>query len=92
MGDYFQHWVNIGAKADQDKLPKIFYVNWFRKDENNAELPGGFMWPGYGDNSRVLAWIFDRCNGVDNAVETVGTWGMPSSSNSSPQTAKPARS
>ena len=70
MGDYFQHWVNIGAKADQDKLPKIFYVNWFRKDENNAELPGGFMWPGYGDNSRVLAWIFDRCNGVDNYVET----------------------
>ena len=70
MGDYFQHWVNVGAKADQDKLPKIFYVNWFRKDENNSELPGGFMWPGYGDNSRVLAWIFDRCNGVDNCVET----------------------
>ena len=71
MGDYFQHWVNVGKAAkDQDKLPKIFYVNWFRKDENNAELPGGFMWPGYGDNSRVLAWIFDRCNGVDNAVET----------------------
>ena len=70
MGDYFQHWVNVGAKADQDKLPKIFYVNWFRKDENNADLPGGVMWPGYGDNSRVLAWIFDRCNGADNAVET----------------------
>ncbi|MDD5789132.1 MAG: phosphoenolpyruvate carboxykinase (GTP) [Spirochaetia bacterium] len=70
MGDYFQHWVNVGAKADQDKLPKIFYVNWFRKDENNPDLPGGFMWPGYGDNSRVLAWIFDRCNGADNAVET----------------------
>ena len=71
MGDYFQHWINVGKAAkDQDKLPKIFYVNWFRKDENNADLPGGFMWPGYGDNSRVLAWIFDRCNGVDNAVET----------------------
>lgn len=71
MGDYFAHWVNVGKAAkDQDKLPKIFYVNWFRKDENNAELPGGFMWPGYGDNSRVLAWIFDRCNGVDNAVDT----------------------
>ena len=70
MGDYFQHWVNIGAKADQDKLPKIFYVNWFRKDDNNDKLPGGFMWPGYGDNSRVLAWIFDRCDGKDNAVET----------------------
>nr|WP_290944552.1 phosphoenolpyruvate carboxykinase domain-containing protein [Fibrobacter sp.] len=53
-----------------DKLPKIFYVNWFRKDANNEKLPGGFMWPGYGDNSRVLAWIFDRCNGVDNAKET----------------------
>lgn len=71
MGDYFQHWIDVGnAAADKDKLPKIFYVNWFRKDENNAELPGGFMWPGYGDNSRVLAWIFDRCDGKDNAVET----------------------
>ncbi len=70
MGDYFQHWVNIGAKADQDKLPKIFYVYWFRKDDNNDKLAGGFMWPGYGDNSRVLAWIFDRCNGKDNFVET----------------------
>ncbi len=45
-------------------------MNWFRKDANNEKLPGGFMWPGYGDNSRVLAWIFDRCNGVDNAKET----------------------
>jgi phosphoenolpyruvate carboxykinase (GTP) len=71
MGDYFAHWVSIGKNAkDQDKLPKIFYVNWFRKDDNNDKLPGGFMWPGYGDNSRVLAWIFDRCNGADNAVET----------------------
>mgnify|MGYP002728555618 FL=1 len=66
MGDYFAHWISIGKSAkDQDKLPKIFYVNWFRKDENNDKLPGGFMWPGYGDNSRVLAWIFDRrtCTG-----------------------------
>src|SRR5574344_195175 len=70
MGDYFQHWIDVGAKADQDKLPKIFYVNWFRKDENNADLPGGFMWPGYGDNSRVLAWIFDRCDGKDNYEDT----------------------
>ncbi|HBG66511.1 MAG TPA: phosphoenolpyruvate carboxykinase, partial [Treponema sp.] len=70
MGDYFQHWIDIGKKADQDKLPKIFYVNWFRKDENNKDLPGGFMWPGYGDNSRVLAWIFDRCDGKDNYVDT----------------------
>ena len=70
MGDYFQHWINIGKKTDEDKLPKIFYVNWFRKDEANEKLPGGFMWPGYGDNSRVLAWIFDRCDGKDNCVET----------------------
>ncbi|MCR4733590.1 MAG: phosphoenolpyruvate carboxykinase (GTP) [Treponema sp.] len=70
MGDYFQHWIDVGAKADQDKLPKIFYVNWFRKDDNNKDLPGGFMWPGYGDNSRVLEWIFDRCDGKDNYVDT----------------------
>ena len=70
MGDYFAHWVKLGKNADQDKLPKIFYVNWFRKDDNNDKLPGGFMWPGYGDNSRVLAWIFDRCNGKDNFVDT----------------------
>ncbi|MDR1869366.1 MAG: phosphoenolpyruvate carboxykinase (GTP), partial [Treponema sp.] len=69
MGDYFHHWINLGKKAHDegkgDKLPKIFFCNWFRKD---AE--GKFMWPGYGDNSRVLAWIFDRCNGKDNCVET----------------------
>lgn len=65
MGDYFQHWINIGKNADADKLPKIFYVNWFRKDANNS-----FMWPGYGENSRVLAWIFDRCDNIDNAIET----------------------
>lgn len=70
MGDYFKHWIEIGKATSADKLPKIFYVNWFRKDPDNADLPGGFMWPGYGDNSRVLAWIFDRCNGVDNAKET----------------------
>ncbi len=70
MGDYFKHWIDIGKASSEDKLPKIFYVNWFRKDANNEKLPGGFMWPGYGDNSRVLAWIFDRCDGVDNAVET----------------------
>ncbi len=65
MGDYFQHWFNVGKKSSEDKLPKFFFVNWFRKDEN-----GKFIWPGYGDNSRVLAWIFDRCNGADNAVDT----------------------
>jgi phosphoenolpyruvate carboxykinase (GTP) len=65
MGDYFQHWINIGKKSTAEKLPKIFYVNWFRKDAN-----GKFIWPGYGENSRVLAWIFDRCDNKDNAVET----------------------
>jgi len=64
MGDYFGHWVKIGRHAGA-KLPKIFYVNWFRKGED-----GKFLWPGYGENSRVLAYIFDRCNGKGEAVET----------------------
>jgi phosphoenolpyruvate carboxykinase (GTP) len=59
MGDYLTHWIKLGAKADESKLPKIFFVNWFRK---SAE--GKWLWPGYGENSRVLAWIFDQCNGV----------------------------
>lgn len=71
MGEYFQHWINVGSKSTEDKLPKIFFVNWFRK---NTE--GKFIWPGYGDNSRVLAWIFDRCDGKDNAVKTQIGW-MP---------------
>jgi phosphoenolpyruvate carboxykinase (GTP) len=57
MGDYFRHWLNIGKSGDRDKLPKIFYVNWFRKDSN-----GRFLWPGFGDNIRIMKWIFDRCN------------------------------
>ena len=65
MGDYFQHWINIGKKTSADKLPKIFFVNWFRKTQD-----GKWLWPGYGDNSRVLAWIFDRCAGTGKAVET----------------------
>jgi phosphoenolpyruvate carboxykinase (GTP) len=65
MADYFGHWLKIGREADPDKLPKIFHVNWFRKD---AE--GKFLWPGYGENSRVLAWIFARCAGHGAANET----------------------
>lgn len=64
MADYWGHWLKIGA-TEGAKLPKIFYVNWFRKDDN-----GKFMWPGFGDNSRVLEWIFNRCNGNGDAVET----------------------
>ncbi len=71
MGEYFQHWINIGKKSTEDKLPKIFFVNWFRKNE-----AGKFIWPGYGENSRVLAWVFERCDGKDNAQKTAIGW-MP---------------
>ncbi len=64
MGDYFGHWLKMGAKGG-NKMPKIFYVNWFRK---SAE--GKFLWPGYGDNSRVLKWVFERVTGKAEAVET----------------------
>jgi phosphoenolpyruvate carboxykinase (GTP) len=64
MGDYFAHWLRTGRREDV-KLPRIFYVNWFRKDEN-----GKFLWPGFGENSRVLAWIFRRCDDEAEAVET----------------------
>lgn len=65
VGDYLQHWLDIGEKTGDDKLPKIFYVNWFRKDEN-----GKWLWPGFGENSRVLKWIFERVSGEGKAVET----------------------
>ena len=66
MGDYFGHWVKIGEQApDKTKLPKIFNVNWFRKGPD-----GKFLWPGYGDNIRVLKWIFERVEGTVSAIET----------------------
>jgi phosphoenolpyruvate carboxykinase (GTP) len=64
MGDYFGHWLEIG-KADAGKLPKLFWVNWFRKDAD-----GSFLWPGFGDNSRVLKWVLERVNGEGSAVDT----------------------
>ncbi|MCK9547882.1 MAG: phosphoenolpyruvate carboxykinase (GTP) [Sphaerochaeta sp.] len=66
MGEYFQHWSNIGKSAkDQSVLPKIFYVNWFRRDENKH-----FIWPGFGENSRVLKWVFEACEGTAKSVVT----------------------
>ena len=65
MGDYWQHWIDIGKTLDPDKAPKIFNVNWFRKDDE-----GNFMWPGFGDNLRVLEWILKRCDGEVDAQET----------------------
>ncbi|MDX9823036.1 MAG: phosphoenolpyruvate carboxykinase domain-containing protein, partial [Syntrophales bacterium] len=65
MADYFAHWLNIGRSADPAKLPKIFYVNWFRKTKE-----GKWLWPGYGENSRVLKWIFERTEGAGGSVET----------------------
>ena len=65
MGDYWKHWIEIGQTLDPDKAPKIFNVNWFKQDEN-----GNFIWPGFGDNMRVLDWIIRRCEGKVDAVET----------------------
>ena len=60
-----QHWINIGKQADESKLPKIYQVNWFRKDKD-----GHWLWPGFGDNSRVLKWVVERLEGEAEAVET----------------------
>ena len=65
MGDYFAHWLSFAQRTDRAKLPKVFFVNWFRKGED-----GKFLWPGYGENSRVLKWICERVEGTGNARET----------------------
>jgi len=65
VGDYLQHWLDIGTKTDADKLPKIFYVNWFRKDDS-----GKWLWPGFGENSRVLKWIVERVCGTGKAMKS----------------------
>ena len=65
MGDYFKHWLTIGKKSTEDKLPKIFYVNWFRKSPE-----GKWLWPGYGENSRVLKWVIERVSGQGKAEKT----------------------
>jgi phosphoenolpyruvate carboxykinase (GTP) len=65
MADYFANWLAVGERGDAEKLPRIFYVNWFRKDAD-----GGFLWPGFGENSRVLEWVFRRCDGDAEATET----------------------
>lgn len=64
-GDYINHWLEIGKSADAAKLPKIYYVNWFRRDSD-----GGFLWPGFGENSRVLKWVLERIEGRADAIET----------------------
>jgi phosphoenolpyruvate carboxykinase (GTP) len=65
MAEYFQHWLDIGAREGA-QLPKLFYVNWFRKDPQS----GRFLWPGFGENSRVLKWVFERCAGTTEGIET----------------------
>jgi len=65
MGDYFAHWLRIGERMSPEKRPKIYYVNWFRRDDN-----GNFLWPGFGENCRVLKWVFERARGSAKAVDT----------------------
>jgi phosphoenolpyruvate carboxykinase (GTP) len=65
MGDYFAHWLEIGQATDAENLPKLFWVNWFRKGDD-----GSFLWPGFGDNARVLKWVVERLEGTADAVDT----------------------
>jgi phosphoenolpyruvate carboxykinase (GTP) len=69
-GDYFGHWINMGKQNDEAKLPRIFYVNWFRRAQNDDGSEGGFLWPGFGENSRVLKWVVERMDGQAAAIET----------------------
>jgi phosphoenolpyruvate carboxykinase (GTP) len=74
MGDYWSHWLDIGRKQGA-QMPLVYYVNWFRKSDT-----GKFLWPGFGENSRVLKWVFERCNGSANAVDTpIGNLPTPES-------------
>jgi phosphoenolpyruvate carboxykinase (GTP) len=72
VGDYMGHWINLGKQADESKLPKVFFVNWFRRGDD-----GRFLWPGFGENSRVLKWIVDRiehqAGGQSTPIGTVPT-------------------
>jgi phosphoenolpyruvate carboxykinase (GTP) len=75
VGDYIGHWLEIGAATDEAKLPKLFWVNWFRKSDT-----GAFMWPGFGENSRVLKWVLERVAGTADATETpIGSVPTPDS-------------
>jgi phosphoenolpyruvate carboxykinase (GTP) len=65
VGDYFSHWIDMGKAADAFHLPRIFYVNWFRRDGD-----GAFLWPGFGDNVRVLKWALERIDGTVAAADT----------------------
>ena len=69
VGDYIQHWLDIGDAADADRLPRLFWVNWFRKSDD-----GKFLWPGFGENSRVLKWALERITGTADAAETPIGW------------------
>jgi phosphoenolpyruvate carboxykinase (GTP) len=77
MGDYFAHWLSFAQRTDRSKLPKIYFVNWFRRSAH-----GKFLWPGYGDNSRVLEWICERVEGTAKARPTaIGNLPAPDSLN-----------